>query len=106
MKYTPWDLSKESKPPKKGDKVRVIPEAYREFREKNFNMLGRLLPETHPFLIEMKAPNELLRRAEAGEVATITKAENSRSEQAEAHLKFEDGFECGVSFGMLSKAED
>lgn len=106
MKYSAWDLSQGSKLPKKGDKVRVIPELYRELREENYRMIRRALPENHPFVAGMKAPDGILKRAEAGEVATITKAENSRSKNGEAHLKFEDGFECGASFGILSKAED
>ena len=102
----PWDLSQGSKLPQKGDRVRVIPEVYKKMKEDSYNLIRKKLPETHPFAIEIKAPNELLRRAEAGEVATVTWAENSRSENGIADLKFEDGFECGTGFGMLSKVED
>lgn len=100
--FEAWDLSKGSKLPRKGDFVTIDPEKYSKNKEaKKRTMMKMGLPASHPFIQEFDAPDEILKRAQAGEIATVTRADNARSTEAYADLKFEDGFECGVTFDEL-----
>ena len=86
---------------KKGDKVTIdVNAAELAYKKLQSAHLGTGLSANHPFFSTSLHP-EIIKRAKAGQTATITGISHSRGKYA--NLKFDDGFECGMDCDDLTK---
>ena len=89
---------------RKGDKVRINSEKYLLSMEKTISLEKRTLPKDHPYIKDTIKRLKLIQsRAEREDIATVMFISDKGSENEYLNLKFEDGFECGISSKIVNK---